>query len=85
MYLYDKNIKYEENCKVVRSISYWSAWVSPTENEIYKSYIWMIENSEKYLYFENQYQQSAPTSHNKLSLSIINRIKKAIKEMKHFK
>ena len=76
--------KMTESCKIARSLSYWSGGVSPKEDDIYKTYQSLIKNSEKYLYFENQYQLSWPYSDNDIAPLITERIIRAIDEKANF-
>jgi phospholipase D1/2 len=75
--------------RLLRSASEWNSTVK-TEHSFLDSYLELIENSQHYIYIENQYfiSQNENTENgikNKLGFAIINRILKAHKEKKDFK
>jgi phospholipase D1/2 len=77
------------NVRLLRSASDWNSSVK-TEHSFLDSYLELIENSEHYIYIENQYYISQNENNkkgvkNKLGFAIINRILKAHKEKKAFK
>ena len=75
--------------QVVRSVSEWSYGVK-TEKSIQEAYIELIENSQNFIYIENQFFLSAVTEHekvvqNKIGNAILLRISRAIQEEKSFR
>jgi phosphatidylserine/phosphatidylglycerophosphate/cardiolipin synthase-like enzyme len=47
-------------CQIVRSSSNWSTGIEKKEYSIYNAYLDMIENSEHFIYIENQFFISNP-------------------------
>uniref|UniRef100_A0A6B2KZ92 phospholipase D n=1 Tax=Arcella intermedia TaxID=1963864 RepID=A0A6B2KZ92_9EUKA len=76
------------NCQIVRSVSYWSAGVSTTEQSIYKAYINAINNAQKYIMIINQYfitsiDRAVPS--NRILSALYQRLRNAIKNKENFK
>lgn len=72
--------------QVLRSADRWST--GTCENSILNAYIHTIENSEHYIYIENQFFISCAdgkTVHNGISDAIVNRILKAHREQKKYR
>ncbi|KAG7464598.1 hypothetical protein MATL_G00167260 [Megalops atlanticus] len=72
--------------QVLRSVDRWSA--GTCESSIHNAYIHTIENSEHYIYIENQFFISCAdgkTVHNKIGDAIVNRILRAHSEQKKYR
>ncbi|XP_061659758.1 phospholipase D2 isoform X2 [Syngnathoides biaculeatus] len=72
--------------QVLRSADRWSA--GTCENSILNAYIHTIENSQHYIYIENQFFISCAdgkTIHNGIGDAVVNRILRAYREQKNFK
>uniref|UniRef100_A0A3Q3M8R6 Phospholipase n=1 Tax=Mastacembelus armatus TaxID=205130 RepID=A0A3Q3M8R6_9TELE len=72
--------------QVLRSVDRWSA--GTCENSIQKAYIHAIENSEHYIYIENQFFISCADGknvHNGIGDAIVNRILRAHREQKKYR
>lgn len=74
------------NCQVLRSLSTWSGYNEEgrTECSIYNAMLNAIEKAEHFIYIENQYfiSGTAQTVKNNISVAILDRIRKAVKEKK---
>eukprot|EP01080_Neovahlkampfia_damariscottae_P006568 gene6568-10731_t len=84
-------LKYE-NCKVqvLRSASKWSFGLEIPERSIYEAHIELIENSEHYIYIENQFfisssSDSQVNPQNRIVSALISRLRRAIEKKKKFK
>ncbi|KAL4809820.1 hypothetical protein BDV18DRAFT_166572 [Aspergillus unguis] len=77
------------NCQLVRSVSHWSNGIA-TENSLYNAYVDIIENSEHFLYLEQQFFITA-TDHwprtiwNRVGEAFVARILRAARENKRYK
>ncbi|KAG8363867.1 hypothetical protein BUALT_Bualt19G0067200 [Buddleja alternifolia] len=76
-------------CQVVRSVSQWSAGTSQTEDSIHRAYCALIEESEYFIYIENQFFISGLSEdeviQNRVLESLYNRIIRAHREKKCFR
>lgn len=78
-----------EWCQVVRSVSQWSGGI-PTEHSVQNAYIAAIENSQYFIYIENQFFITATGDkqnpvQNKIGAALVERILKAARAGKKFK
>ena len=81
------------NVQVLRSVGEWSLGLKSKENSILEAYYQLIENSQHYIFIENQFFISRPFDDNekqylvetKIALYLINRIIKAAKNKEKFR
>ncbi|KAL1820351.1 hypothetical protein ACET3Z_015220 [Daucus carota] len=77
------------HCQIIRSVSQWSAGTSQTEDSIHRAYCSLIEQSEHFVYIENQFFISGLSGdeiiQNRVLEAIYRRIMKADKEEKVFR
>ena len=95
----DQNIKMDFNIQALRSVSSWSIGKNMPERSILQGYYKLIDNSEHYIYIENQFfitktynkeerRNSVNISslvENEIGLHIIERIERAYKAKENFK
>ena len=77
------------SCQIVRSCTKWSHGV-PTEHSIANAYISVIENSQHFIYIENQFFVTATSDaqkpvKNKIGAAIVERILRAARASQKFK
>uniref|UniRef100_A0A673MZ38 phospholipase D n=1 Tax=Sinocyclocheilus rhinocerous TaxID=307959 RepID=A0A673MZ38_9TELE len=78
----------QTNVQVLRSASDWSAGIKYHEESIHTAYVNAIENSERYIYIENQFFISCADNkvvHNKIGDAIAKRIIKAYRDGKKYR
>uniref|UniRef100_A0A8C2G637 Phospholipase n=1 Tax=Cyprinus carpio TaxID=7962 RepID=A0A8C2G637_CYPCA len=78
----------QTNVQVLRSASDWSAGIKYHEESIHTAYVNAIENSEHYIYIENQFFISCADNkvvHNKIGDAIAKRIIKAYRDGKKYR
>ncbi|KTG04377.1 hypothetical protein cypCar_00009133 [Cyprinus carpio] len=78
----------QTNVQVLRSASDWSAGIKYHEESIHTAYVNAIENSEHYIYVENQFFISCADNkvvHNKIGDAIAKRIIKAYRDGKKYR
>uniref|UniRef100_A0A671SQP6 phospholipase D n=1 Tax=Sinocyclocheilus anshuiensis TaxID=1608454 RepID=A0A671SQP6_9TELE len=78
----------QTNVQVLRSASDWSAGIKYHEESIHTAYVNAIENSECYIYIENQFFISCADNkvvHNKIGDAIAKRIIKAYRDGKKYR
>lgn len=85
----------EENtvtCQIIRSLGTWSGGLQEKENSIYKTYLDIIDNAERFIFIENQFfvttssEKSIPGEPlNKIGLHLAKRILKAYWDNQQFK
>ncbi|RXN17116.1 phospholipase D1-like isoform X1 [Labeo rohita] len=78
----------QTNVQVLRSASDWSAGIKYHEESIHAAYVNAIENSEHYIYIENQFFISCADNkvvHNKIGDAIAKRIIKAYRDGKKYR
>ncbi|KAL8171808.1 hypothetical protein V2J09_023612 [Rumex salicifolius] len=77
------------NCQIVRSVAPWSAGTNQAEESIHNAYISLIQNSEHFIYIENQFFISGlnedTTIHNRVLEALYRRILRAHREQKCFR
>eukprot|EP01080_Neovahlkampfia_damariscottae_P005093 gene5093-8692_t len=81
-----------KNCNVqlLRSAAKWSFGLDTPEKSIYECYLDLIENSEHFIYIENQYFISSPSDNqvnpqNRIAAALLRRLRKAIIKKETFK
>lgn len=77
-------------CQIVRSASNWSCGLAPNryEDSIHLAYLQLIEDSEHYIYIENQFfisNLAGTAVENNIAKALLFRIKKAHKNKENFK
>jgi phospholipase D1/2 len=76
------------DCQVIRSASTWSLGVDETESSIYDAYLHLIDESNHFIYIENQFFVSGTAGSlvkNQIAEAIVRRIKIAAAEKEKFK
>lgn len=78
---------YSSGCEVVRSASKWSYGLEKTESSIHQAYLSLIEESQHFIYIENQFFISSTAGTpvgNRIAEALVDRIKRAHQNNENF-